>query len=315
MEEEPARHQTTSSEQAEKKTVGQTGGKQEVISEERATPAVREQPWGPPLLGLHCRLELEKEVFSVSETINIWFRIEPVDGQLKEVSDLVPVRKEGLIENLDIVGPDSKKLPLKTVPKYPPHGRFATRFPISDYYDFTKLGEYSITAKYPLKENETTVLNSQTIALLVVPDDFIIISVEADVRKYDTTGPVPLKIQLSTGSDGGVVVQSLSVRFQMDAREEIALICGGIYSYPSRDNSFPSRLTLTGEAMSCEFDLASMGWDMGISSLDLRRPLSSFIKPGEKQYIVAVITGLYGGRTFEVKSQPVAVEFSKDNRQ
>jgi len=84
------------------------------------------EEWGASIGNLHCRLELQKEVFLREEPVQLSFRIEPVSGLEREVEHLIPYEKEGLIEALRVIGPDGKRLSLKARPLHPPAGRFYT---------------------------------------------------------------------------------------------------------------------------------------------------------------------------------------------
>ncbi len=256
--------------------------------------------WGPPSGSLHCRLQLTQQVFVPGERIHVDFRIERVKGVPKEVEDLIPMEHPGLIEGLRVISPEGKRLPMTAEVVHPPRGKFYTAFYVSEYYDFGKVGEYTITAHYAPMGTTAIVLRSQTVKIAVVPKDFILISARAGARKFKPDGPCPLTVALSTGCYDRVPVEHV----------RIAFVSGEIWSSPLKNSPVPSRLVLTRRHRTYTFDLSTTGWDRGFSSIWPSKPLAGLVKPGGKYELVCEIMGEWRGKRFRFKSKPITIRFS-----
>lgn len=254
------------------------------------------EEWGISSGGLHCRLELQKEIFNVGEPIELAFHIEPVEGLDKNIISEISCQKEGLVENLKIKGPDGDLLQLIRKPGFPPSGTFHTSIRVSGYYDFSRKGDYSIAAIYEV--NDKIRIKSQTVFLTIVPKDFIVMSIETENKRCSPFGPIPISVLLSTGSREPVELEDVSIFFYMER----------IWSSPHR-RSVPLGITLTNEEQEFTYDL-SLDWDYRHSSVWPCKPLSDFVKAGERHDLVAIISGKYKGKRFEVESAPLPIKFT-----
>lgn len=254
------------------------------------------EEWGISSGGLHCRLELQKEIFNVKEPIKLGFHIESVEGLDKGIIYEIPCQKEGLVENLKIKDPDGDLLQLISKPDYPPSGTFYTSISVSGYYDFSKEGDYSISAIYEV--NDKIRIKSQTVSLTIVPKDFIVMSIETENKRCSPFGPIPISVLLSTGSREPVELEDVVISFYMEK----------IWSCPHRC-SIPLSINLTNEEQEFTYDL-SLDWGYMHSSIWPCKPLSDFVKAGERRDLVAIISGKYKGKRFKVESAPIFIEFT-----
>lgn len=267
------------------------------------------EEWGKSFKGFHCRIEFEKDIYFMDQSINMGFRVKSIDETSKSVK--LSLNGRELIEKLQIIDPEGKKIDCIRTLKPEGHSfeiNEYTGFNIRDYFNINKTGKYSITAVFHSIEEGDECLKSQTVIIDIVEKGVINIAIKLKEQKIVLGRPATVEIELSTDNKKGISFLNPRLTFTL----------GFLWSGPDaqKELGFSSVVNLSQKPIKYNCDLFKLGWDRCTSSIWPSKPLQHFLSDNDiytikDKTLSIILEGLIDNKKFRVTSNIVEVEVQK----
>jgi len=143
------------------------------------------------------------------------------------------------------------------------------------------------------------------VSLIVVPRDLVLINIRPRQRHVSPAEPIPITLEVLTGRCGAVRIRDVEI----ELRAEDSRLW--LWSHPWR-SPFPREMSLSKKPIRRVLEVSSTGWDSRSSSVWPAKSLYEFLKAGDEVRLVAIISGKYEGKRFEIHSNEVTIHCAPD---